>query len=84
LSGPSLIYDPNAGGNVEANLNFETNGLTVFGPHGRKLQHWPYREIIHAFPKWEGLDRYLAHASRPEIRLQVGDSAVYDAVRTGI
>ena len=81
MSGPSLIYDPNAGGDVEANLNFEADGLTVFGPTGRKLQYWPYGEIIHAFPKAERKDAVLAHLSRPELRLRVRNDVVYDAIR---
>jgi hypothetical protein len=81
LSGPSLIYDPNAGGDVEANLNFEAEGLTVFGPTGRKLQHWHYTEIIHAFPKGSGSDAVLAHTGRPEVRLRVRSEGIYDAIQ---
>jgi hypothetical protein len=76
----SLIFDPDAGRDVEAHLDFEAEGLTIFGPGGRKLQHWPYGEIIHAFPKTARKDAQLAHPSRPEIRLQVRDDAVYDAI----
>jgi len=63
-----------------ANLNFEADGLTVFGPAGRKLQHWPYAEIIHAFARDQRKDEVLAQAGRPEIRLQVRQDAVYDAI----
>lgn len=80
VSGSSLIYDPNAGGDVEANLNFEADGLTVFGPTGRRLHHWRYSEIVHAFPRRQGKDAYLIHPSRPELRLQVRNGAVYDAI----
>ena len=80
MSTQTLIYDPNAGGDVTANLNFEADGLTVFGPNGRKLQHWPYSEIVHAFPKDQRKDEYLAHVARPEIRLQVRLDAEYDAI----
>lgn len=81
MSGPHLIYDPNSGGDVEANLNFEADGLTVFGPTGRRLHHWPYREIIHAFPKVERMDAVLAHPSRPELRLRLGNEAIYDQIQ---
>ena len=81
MSGPSLIYDPNAGGDVEARLDFASEGLTVFDPRGRKLQHWPYAEIIHAFAADARRDRVLAHASRPEIHLHVRDDTVYAAIR---
>lgn len=81
MSGPNLIYDPNAGGDVEANLNFEADGLTVFGPTGRKLQHWPYTEIIHAFPKGSGSEAVLAHTGRPEVRLRVHNEGIYDAIQ---
>ena len=80
LSGPSLIYDPNAGGDVEANLNFEADGVTVFGPTGRKLHHWRYSEIVHAFPRGEGMNEILIHPSRPELRLRVQNGAVYDEI----
>jgi hypothetical protein len=81
LPGSSLIYDPNAGGDVEANLNFEADGLTVFGPTGRKLQHWPYSEIVHAFPKGSGSDAVLTHIGRPEVRLRVRAEGIYDAIQ---
>jgi hypothetical protein len=77
----SLVFDPNAGGDVEAHLDFEADGLTIFGPGGRKLQHWPYGEIMHALPEAERKDGYLAHPNRPEIRLQVRSDPVYDAIR---
>jgi hypothetical protein len=80
VSSPNLIYDPNAGGDVEANLNFEADGLTVFGPTGRKLHHWRYSEIVHAFPKRQGMNEVLIHPSRPELRLRVGHAATYDAI----
>jgi hypothetical protein len=76
-----LIFDKNAGGNVEASLDFAADGLIIFGPQGRKLQHWPYAEIMHAFPARERREPFLAHPSRPEIHLEVRDGAVYDAIR---
>jgi hypothetical protein len=81
MSAPTLIYDPNAGGNVPANLDFAADGLTVFNAQGRKLQHWPYAEIVHAYPPDAGKDAILAHAGRLEIQLQVRDDVVYAAIR---
>jgi hypothetical protein len=81
LSRPSLIHDPNAGEDVEANLDFAADGLTIFNRAGRKLQHWPYDEIIHAFAAGAGPVEVLAHSSRPEIHLQVPDDPVYRATR---
>jgi hypothetical protein len=81
MSSPTLIYDPNAGGTVHANLDFAADGLTVFNAQGRKLQHWPYAEIIHAYPPDARKDAFLAHAGRLEIPLHVRDAAVYAAIR---
>jgi hypothetical protein len=81
MSKPTLIYDPNAGSDVAANLDFAADGLTVFGGNGRKLQHWPYAEIVHAYPSGASKDEFLAHTSRPEIRLQVRNEAIYKAIR---
>jgi hypothetical protein len=81
MSDRTLIYDPNAGGDVAANLDFAEDGLIVFDRRGRTLQRWPYGEIIHAFAPGEHRDTVLAHRSRPEIRLQVRDATVYKAIR---
>jgi hypothetical protein len=80
VSGSSLIHDPKAGGDVEANLDFAAGGLTIFDRGGRKLQHWPYGEIIHAFAASDRRDEVLAHPSRREIHLQVPDDAVFRAL----
>ena len=81
LSRPSLVHDPNDGGDVEANLDFAADGLTIYNRTGRKLQHWPYDEIIHAFAEGAGPVEILAHSSRPEIHLQVPDDSAYRAIR---
>jgi hypothetical protein len=81
MSDRTLIYDPSAGGDVVANLDFAEDSLIVFDRRGRTLQRWPYGEIIHTFAPGEHRDSVLAHRSRPEIRLQVGDEAVYKAIR---
>ena len=81
MSAPSLIHDPKVGGDVEARLDFGAEGLTVFDPNGRKLQHWPYPEIMHAHPPGAWRNAILSHPSRPEIHLNVRDDAVYDSIR---
>ena len=76
----SLIYDPNAGGDVAANVVIADDGLYVFNAGGRRLQHWPYEEIAHAFPAGEGMNHVLVRHGRPEIRLNVAEGAVYDGI----
>lgn len=74
------IYDPNAGGDVDANLQIAEDGLYVFGQNGKQLQFWRYDEIVNAFATRADNDRVLARRGRPEIALTVGDSATYRAI----
>jgi hypothetical protein len=75
LSGPSLIYDPNAGEDVEVTLQMAGDGLYIFDSSGARLHHWPYAAVMNT-----GLDFVLAHNSHPEVRLTVGDRSLYQAI----
>ncbi|HYD06003.1 MAG TPA: hypothetical protein VEC60_09760 [Reyranella sp.] len=76
-----MIYDPRAGGDIVANLDFATDELVIFDGNGRAVGRWTYGEIIHAFASGRQRDHVLAHRSRPEVHLAVGDKAVYEAIR---
>jgi hypothetical protein len=56
------------------------DGLYIFDPGGKRLHRWPYAEIINAFPDGSTWDHVLAHQSRPEAKLMVGEAAFYDAI----
>jgi hypothetical protein len=75
LSGPSLIYDPNAGGDVQVTLQLAGDGLYIFDSSGARLHHWPYATIMNA-----GANFILAHNSHPDVRLTVGDHTLYQAI----
>jgi len=72
---PSLIYDPNAGGDVEVTLQMAGDGLYIFDSSGARLHHWPYAAIMNTGP-----DFVLAHNSHREIRLTIGDRSLYQAI----
>jgi hypothetical protein len=74
----ATIYDPNAGGDVAANVEVAEDGIYVFNERGRRLQHWPYPEIANAFAS--GAANVLIRRHRPEIRLHVDEAALYDDI----
>ena len=74
------IFDPNAGGDVEANLQIAEDGLYVFGPNGKRLQFWRYDEIVNASAFAEDDDRVLVQRGRPEIRLTLADDSIYRTI----
>jgi len=76
----STIYDPNAGGDVAANLQLAEDGLYGFDVRGRKLQRWAYSEIEHAFAANARSDHVLIRRGRPEIRLHLEEAAVYESL----
>jgi hypothetical protein len=76
----ATIYNPNAGGDVPANVDVADDGVYVFDERGRRLQHWPYAEIANAFTS--GAVTVLIRRDRPEIRLRIDEAALYDAIAT--
>jgi hypothetical protein len=75
LSDLSRIHDPNAGGDLEVDLQAAGDGLYIFDRRENRLHFWPYAEIIDA-----GRSFVLAHQSHPDLRLTVADHAQYQAI----
>ena len=82
LAQANMIYDPLAGDDVVANLQLAEDGLYIFRESGKRLQHWRYDEIAHAFEPRDGNDTVLIHRARPEIRLTMNELPMYDAIVT--
>jgi hypothetical protein len=77
----AVIFDPEAGDNVEANLQIAEDALYVFGRSGKQIQRWQYDELANAFAAHEKMDRVLIRRGRPEIRLRLTESGAYDLVQ---
>jgi hypothetical protein len=80
VSGSSLIHDPKVGGNVEVQLQIAGDGLYIFDRGGKRLHFWPYAEIINAIPANGEMDHVLAHHTRRDITLTVGDDSSYATI----
>jgi hypothetical protein len=76
----SLIHDPNAGGDVEVQLQIAGDGLYIFDRGGKRLNFWPYADMINAIPANGEMDHVLAHHTRRDITLTVGDDGSYATI----